>query len=171
MDKKSTEELKAKLLEISEFVSRIDPSLRPTAIEMLQVEYFGAKYLQENQDVKDHDQSNHDAATRKGAPTELAEFVKAYDHKKPKDNVLLLVGWLYSTYGVCPLAIKKLNDLADSCGLVVPERLDNTMRRAKVKNKNLFAKQDKGWKLTVSGEIYLQDTYKLMKGNKNIPKD
>jgi hypothetical protein len=171
MDKKSIEEMKAKLLEISEFVAKLDPSMRAAAFEMLRPRYFSEKPLQKTQDAENNDQSNAGTATNKDSPTELADFIKAYEHKKPADNVLLLAAWLYSTYGVYPITVKEVKELGDSCGLVIPGRPDNTMRQAKKKGKSLFNQQGKGWQPTVSGEISLKETYKVKKGNKAIPKD
>jgi hypothetical protein len=171
MDKKSIEEMKAKLLEISEFVAKLDPSMRAAAFEMLRPRYFVGKPIQETPDSRNSDQSNAGAATNKDAPTELADFIKPHEHKKPADNILLLAAWLYSTYGAYPITAKEIKELGDSCGLVIPGRPDNTMRQAKKKGKSLFTQQGKGWQPTVSGEIYLKDTYKVKKGNKAIPKD
>ncbi|MBI5674055.1 MAG: hypothetical protein HZC50_12645 [Nitrospirae bacterium] len=171
MDKKSIEELKAKLLEISEFVAKLDPSMRAAAFEMLRLRYFGEKATQKPKDEDDNEQSNAGTETGKDAPTELADFIKAYEHKKPADNVLLLAAWLYSTYGVYPMTVKEIKELGDSCGLVIPGRPDNTMRQAKRNGKSLFNQQGKGWQPTVSGETSLKEAYKVKKGNKAIPKD
>ena len=89
------------------------------------------------------------------SPTELADFIKAYEHKKPADNVLLLAAWLYSTYGAYPITVKEIKELGDSCGLVIPGRPDNTMRQAKRNGKSLFNQQGRGWQPTVSGEVSL----------------
>lgn len=171
MDKKSIEEMKAKLLEISEFVSRLDPSMRVVAFEMLRPRYFGEKSVQKTPDPQNSDMPNAGTATNNGAPTDLADFIKPHEHKKPADNILLLAAWLYSTRGVYPITVKEVKDLGDSCGLVIPGRPDNTMRTTKKKGKSLFNQQGKGWQPTVSGETYLKDTYKVKKGNKAISKE
>ena len=171
MDKKSIEELKSKLLEISEFVAKLDPSIRAAAFEMLRPRYFGEKATQQHKDSDGNDQSNPGSKTGKDSPTELADFIKAYEHKKPADNVLLLAAWLYSTYGAYPITVKEIKELGDSCGLVIPGRPDNTMRQAKRNGKSLFNQQGRGWQPTVSGEISLKETYKVKKGSKAIPKD
>ena len=91
-----------------------------------------------------------------------------FDHKQPKNNVLLIVAWLYSQYGVFPITTKEIKDIGNSTGLVIPGRPDNTMRTAKKKGKNLFNQHGKGWRLTVSGETYLREIYSVKKGNKPL---
>ena len=68
MDKKSIEELKSKLLEISEFVAKLDPSIRAAAFEMLRPRYFGEKATQQHKDSDGNDQSNPGSKTGKGLP-------------------------------------------------------------------------------------------------------
>ena len=84
---------------------------------------------------------------------------------------MLLVAWLYGIYGVYPITAKEIKELGDSCGLVIPARPDNTMRKAKKNGKSLFSQQGKGWQLTVSGEMFLKEAYKVKKGNKPLPKE
>jgi len=84
---------------------------------------------------------------------------------------MLLAAWLYSQYGAYPVEAKEIKEFADECGLVIPNRSDNTMRQAKDKGKSLFNQQGKGWKPTVSGELYLKNTYNVKKGNKELPKE
>jgi hypothetical protein len=171
MDKKSIEEIKAKLLEISGFVTKLDPSMRTAAFEIVRPIYFGEKPPRQKREAEEQ---VPDAGSRESedARTELADFIEKYDHKKPADNVMLLAAWLYSTYGVYPITVKKIKELGNSCGLIVPARPDNMMRQAKKKkSKSLFfTRQGKGWQLTVSGETHLKEKYNVKKGNKPFPK-
>ena len=125
MNKKSIDETKAKLLEISEFVAKLDPSMRAAAFEILRPKYFEPKPLNKTEDADKNDGANAGTPTAGKTPTELADFIKAYEHKKPADNVLLLTAWLYATYGVYPITAKEVKELGDSCGLVIPGRPDN----------------------------------------------
>jgi len=169
MDKKKIEEVKAALIEINELVAQLDPSIRAAAFDILRPHYFGRKQTEGKKEGQSSEEEHTDADQH--APSELADFISSYDHKKPADNVLLLAAWLYSTYGVYPITAKEIKELGDSCGLIVPGRPDNTMRQAKNKGKNLFNQQGKGWQPTVSGEIHFKDKYKVKKGTKPIPKE
>ena len=84
---------------------------------------------------------------------------------------MVLVAWLYSHYGAYPISPKEIQELGDSCGLVIPNRPDNTMRQAKCDGKGLFQQQGKGWRLTVSGELNMKNQFKVKKGNKPLPKE
>ena len=170
MDKKPIEHIKVKLLEINEFVSQLDPAIRAAAFEVLRASYFGTKQskVSKNDDNSDAASDTSDDNVTAGS---LEAFISAYAHKKPADNVALLAAWLYSNYGVYSITAKEIKELGDSCGLILPNRPDNTMRQALNKGKNLFNQQGKGWQLTVSGEIFLKETYKVKKGNKQVPKE
>lgn len=84
---------------------------------------------------------------------------------------MVLVAWLYSQYGVYPITSKELKELGDSCGLTIPNRPDITLRQAKASGKNKFTQQGKGWKLTVSGELALKETYSVTKGTTPLPEE
>ena len=101
---------------------------------------------------------------------DLASFFESFDHSKPAENVKLIVAWLYSLYGVFSITKADIQDLADSAGLTVAPRSDNTMRQAKAKGRALFTQQGNGWKLTLAGETYMKNTYGVKKGNKPRPK-
>ncbi|ODC03190.1 hypothetical protein BFW38_06170 [Terasakiispira papahanaumokuakeensis] len=167
MDK---EKVKTTLLEMNELISKLDPAIRESAFEVMIPYYF------KDAPAKHKPQQTQPAVTQpqeNPAPdnTDIGAFISSFEHDKPKDNVMLLVAWLYSNYGAYPIQAKEIKELGDACGLVTPGRADNTMRQAKRSGKALFNQQGKGWKLTVSGELYLKDTYNVVKGNKEIPKD
>ena len=167
MDKKK--EARAALVEINELLVKLDPSIRAAAFEILRPLYFVEEPAQPKRKIppKETESSGED----EGAPSELADFIASHDQKKPADNVTLLAAWLYSTYGLYPITPKEVKELGDSCGLIVPNRTDNTMRQAKNKGKSLFNQQGNGWQPTVSGEIYFKEKYKVKKGSKALPKE
>ena len=167
MDKKK--EAKAALVEINELLVKLDPSIRATASEILRPLYFVEEQAQAKR--RNVSKEGEPSGEDEGAPSELADFIASHDQKKPADNVTLLAAWLYSTYGLYPITAKEIKELGDSCGLIVPNRSDNTMRQAKNKGKSLFNQQGKGWQPTVSGEIYFKETYKVKKGTKALPKE
>lgn len=165
------EKVKKTLLEMNELISKLDPAIREPAFEVMVPYYF------EGTTLKQPPAQTPPAVNPPPNPavspntSDLGEFISAFDHDQPKDNVMLLVAWLYSNYGAQPIQAKEIKELADACGLVTPSRPDNTMRQSKKNGKSLFTQQGKGWKLTVSGEMHFKETYNVTKGNKTIPKE
>ncbi|WP_152521661.1 hypothetical protein [Marinimicrobium sp. LS-A18] len=171
MNKKNITEVQSKLLEMNEVIEKLDPAIRSAAFEIMVPYYFDSQPSQKHKH-EDSSTGQKDRSGREKADTsDLSSFIGSFEHGKPKDNVMLLAAWMYSQYGAHPIQAKEIKELSDACGLVIPARPDNTMRTAKDKGKSLFTQQGKAWKPTVSGEIYLKETYAVTKGNKTIPKD
>ncbi len=152
-----------KLIEINKVITKLDPAIRGQAFELLEP-FFFEDALQ--------DQKGGGAKKKKKRET-LAEgkeeFFNSNEHDKPKDNVSLIVAWLYSQYGVFPISRVMLDEEASDAGLTIPERSDNTMRQTKQKRKSLFRQKSGGWQLTVAGEAYMKEKYSVKKGNKELP--
>lgn len=172
MDKKDIEGIKEQLLEINKLISQLDPSIRAAAFEILAPYYFSHKqHAPVHAKATSGTESSGSSSTNTPDTSDLGAFISAFDTNKPVDNVMLLVAWLYSNYGTYPITAKEIKELGDSCGLIVPARPDNTMRQAKNSGKSLFNQQAKGWQLTVSGEMFLKENFKVKKGNKLMPKE
>jgi len=170
MSGKPLEDMKQKLFEMNEIISKLDPAIRAAAFDILQSQYFGAPVAATQQ--KKGKTGNKQAVEKlDDPPNDLPQFISTYQHKKPADNVMLLAAWLYSTYGSYPIAAKEVKELGDACGLITPARSDNTMRQAKDKNKSLFNQQGKGWKPTIAGELFFKEKYNVKKGNKPLPQE
>lgn len=165
MESKDFESTKALLLSINEIVAQMDPSVRASTFDLLTSRFL------EQKKTAPPEHKNTDSNKSPDAPdtSDLGAFISSLDTSKPSEAVMVLVAWLYSNYGVYPISAKEIKELADSCGLTVPNRSDNTMRGAKNNNKALFTQQSKGWQLTVSGEMYMKETYKVKKGNTPLP--
>lgn len=162
---------KAKLLEINELIKQLDESLRETAIQLLVPLYFQGGDRPPTQSAGSSNDNKSPDKVSPPSTNDLGDFIASFEQGKPADNVLLLVAWLYSHYGVYPISPKEIQELGDSSGLVIPSRADNTMRQAKSDGKSLFQQQGKGWRLTVSGELHLKSKFNVKKGNKPLPKD
>lgn len=171
MDKDKISEVQKKLLEMNKVIIKLDPAIRNAAFEVMVPYYFEEKSAQPPKG-EENPKGGKGAASGKTVDThDLGSFISGFDHERPKDNVMLLVAWLYSQYGAYSIQAKEMRELAGTCGLVIPNRSDNTMRQAKDKGKSLFSQHGKGWKPTVSGELYLKNTYGVKKGNKPFSKD
>lgn len=94
------------------------------------------------------------------------EFFTKFDHKKPSDNVMLVAAYLYARFGAAPFSLDEVREIAENdAGLTIPSRLDMTLGSATKSGKNLFAKAGRGqFKVTVQGEKFLRETYKVQKG-------
>jgi hypothetical protein len=165
------EEAKGKLLEINELVKQLDDSMRATALQVLFPLYFPTlPELQKKTSALAQEDTKTDVSAQPDT-SDLGNFISSFEQSKPADNVILLVAWLYSHYGAYPIAAKEIQELGDTCGLVIPGRPDNTMRSAKNEGKTLFKQEGKGWRLTVSGELYIKQQFNIKKGNNPLPKD
>ena len=130
MEKEKINEIKEKLAEINETISSFSPEIRSSAFDILAPYYFddlpmkgeAKKILSENE--RDEVLVETD---------DMSSFISSFDHKKPKDNVLLIVAWLYNKHGVFPITTKIIRDIGDATGLVIPSRPDMTMKQAKKK--------------------------------------
>lgn len=171
MKKKEVDAMKASLLEINEFILKLEPEIRSAAFELLTDACFGdglTSKINSNAEEKPRNTNKAQGATTTNTD-DLGAFISKFQHEKPAENVMLLAAWLYASYGVYPITAKEIKELGDSCGLITPGRSDNTMRQAKRNGKGLFNQQGKGWKPTVSGELFFKDTYGVTKGNKPLP--
>ncbi len=165
------EEAKANLLEINEVIKQLDESLRAAALEVLVPMYFPDTTKQDKPaaiEAKNKKESEESVAPD---TDDLGSFIAPFEKSKPAENVMLLVAWLYSHYGTYPISLKEIQELGDSCGLIIPSRPDNTMRQAKSGGKSLFQQQGKCWRLTVSGELSVKNQFKVKKGSKPLPKE
>lgn len=169
------DETKKRLLEINETISKLDPSIRAAAFDILAPSYFEGlertPRLDKPRPADDADVGATPVARRQPpvVPTDRGEFYQRFDHTDPADNVLLIAAWLYSQYGVYPMTRKAIEEEASDAGLTIPNRSDMTMRAAKREGKNLFRQQGKGWQVTVSGEAELRKTYSVRKGTQPAP--
>lgn len=97
------------------------------------------------------------------------ELYAKFDHKKPSDNVALIVAKHYSRYGTNPFTVAGIEAEAASAGLTVPGRIDMTLNSGGKKGKLHYQRVGKGtYKVTVHGEAFLKATYQVKKG-KNKP--
>ncbi len=171
MKNSKIEEAKGNLLEINEVIKQLDESLRAAALQVLVPMYFPDATKQNKPATAGSTNKKESEELTATDTDDLGSFLASFEQTKPAENVMLLVAWLYSHYGVYSISPKEVQELGDSCGLVIPNRPDNTMRQAKSDGKGLFQQQGKGWRLTVSGELYMKNQFKVKKGNKPLPKE
>lgn len=168
MSTSNIDHAKVKLQEINEIISKLDPAMKESAISVLMPMYFSG--TNESQKAAGNGQKAIPAKTEQISASEnLEEFIGALGVDKPSDNLFALMAWHYSQYGVEPITTKEINALGKETGLVIPARPDMTIKGAKNDGKALFSQQGKGWRITVSGEMYFKEKYGVKKGKKTLP--
>jgi hypothetical protein len=158
----------SKILEINEIVKTLDVSLQERASDILLRIAFEDhfKHLQSfvGKDLSKDLSGSLSLLNKKLPIVERPVFFEGHEHDRLKDNVHLIVAWLYSKHGVLPVETKFLRMTAQRVGLAVPNRPDNTMRQAKCKGHSLYKHIGRGWQLTELGERYIQQRYGVKKG-------
>ena len=90
-----------------------------------------------------------------------------FDHKKPAENVALIVARHYSLYGTNPFTVAQIQEQAAAAGLTVPNRIDMTLNSGGKKGKSHYQRLGKGaYRVTVHGEAFLKSTYDVRKGRR-----
>ena len=168
MSDDQVKELKKKLLEINQIVSELDPAIRVQAFEILAPHYFEERLPKKTIVEKRAEKTEK---VEKIPTEDQATFFSDFSHKKPFENVHLIVAWYFSQFGLFPITTELLRQKAQDVGLTIPERPDTTMRYAKKKGKNLYRQQENGYLPTVYGEANLKEIYKVSKGTKTLPSE
>lgn len=158
-----------KILEINNIIKSLDPALQEKASEVLINMAFG-NANREAQVLGRAKQAQSSASKKFNFFNEeklidRPEFFKGHAHDRLKDNVHLIVAWLYSRYGIFSVETKIVRETARRVGLPIPNRPDNTMRQAKCKGQALYQHEGRGWQLTGLGERYVQQRYDVKCGN------
>ena len=141
MDKEIIDEVQFKLLKMNKIIAKLDPAIRNTAFEIMVPYYFDDQPTKKQKNGNKSKGGKGKSSAKEADTSDLESFISSFEHKKPKDNIMLLTAWLYSQQGAYSIQAKEIKELADSCGLVIPNRSDNTMRAAKNKGKSLFKQQ------------------------------
>lgn len=173
----SLEEAKKLMIEINGTVSKMDEAVRAKAFDILAGIAFGGKVIPPalsgatgGNSSSQHEASTGDGASKPADVSRLEEMVEKFDHDKPADAVKLLVAFLYSQYGVYPINLDEIRELGREVGVIVPKRLDMTLKNAKSNGKSLYEPKGNGcYQLTVHGQRYMKDTYSVQMGKKPRP--
>lgn len=168
MSDEQIKEVKKKLLEINQIISELDPAIRVQAFEILAPHYFEERLPKKTIVEKKVEKIEK---VEKISTEDEATFFSDFSHKRPFENVHLIVAWYFSQFGNFPITTKLLRQKANDVGLTIPERPDATMRNARKKGKNLYHKQGNGYAPTVYGEADLKEIYKVSKGTKTLPSE
>jgi hypothetical protein len=69
---------------------------------------------------------------------DLGTFFSREDALKPADNAYLCAAYHYARYGPTPFSLQDLREIAGEAGVVIPDRLDMTLKQAGKGGKKLF---------------------------------
>jgi hypothetical protein len=110
-----------------------------------------------------------------GVPRRAQPAVAFFDRGeplKPAENALLCCAYHYAQYGSQAFSLDQVRDIARDAGLVLPDRVDMTLKGAGKDGKKYFQPAGKGsFKFTSHGELYVQGRWEVRPGNASrIPK-
>jgi hypothetical protein len=153
-----------RLQEVNGVIGKLEPTIQAAAFQVL-LPYVTARPSASAQ--ARHDGGGSEDA---GAPSEDSTDFESFLTKhaggdtKPHEAVTLIAAYLYSRYGAEPFTAEELRQLGNDAGLIVPNRIDMTLKGAKRDGKSLYAQVQGGFKPTVFGETVFKTTYGVRKG-------
>lgn len=96
----------------------------------------------------------------------LASFFERGDDLKPSDYAHLCAAYHFSQYGATPFSVEELRAIAMDAGVVLPDRLDMTLRNAFKKGKKLYQAAGKGlFKPTATAGVEFGEKWNVRPGN------
>ena len=147
------------MLEINKIIIELDPEIRLAAFSLL------APYVTVSDSIDAEDKTKRIDASK---PQDAESFFARFDTARPADNVALLAAYLYSQHGNVPFSVEDIKTLAGAVGLIVPDRVDMTLRNSQREGKNLFQSTGRGlFRPTVHGELFFKNSYQVAKGHKS----
>jgi hypothetical protein len=96
---------------------------------------------------------------------DLAAFFNREGDMKPADYAQLCAAYHYSVYGASAFSITELKAIATDAGVVLPDRVDMTLRNAMQKGKKLFQPSGSGaFKPTAAACLHFAEKWKVKPG-------
>jgi hypothetical protein len=100
-----------------------------------------------------------------GGDVDLAAFFDREGEMKPADYAQLCAAYHYSLYGPSVFLIAELKAIAADAGVVLPDRVDMTLRKAMHKGKKLFQPAGAGaFKPTATAGVLFAEKWKVKPG-------
>jgi hypothetical protein len=97
----------------------------------------------------------------------LAAFFSREGEHKPADYAQLCAAYHYSVYGTAPFSVSELKAIALDAGVVIPDRVDMTLKSAIRKGKKLFQPAQAGsFKPTAAGCVLFSEKWNVKPGRK-----
>lgn len=103
-----------------------------------------------------------------GSTEGLASLIGTDDKLKPSENAYLCAAYHYSVYGNATFSLEDLRDIAREAGVVVPDRLDMTIKQAAKGGKKFFQSTGRDtYKPTTAGGLFFAERWKIKPGKKS----
>jgi hypothetical protein len=101
---------------------------------------------------------------------DLAGFLNRDDKLKPSEYAYLCAAYHFATYGAAAFSLDDLRAIAREAGVVLPDRLDMTLKQAGKAGKRLFQAVGRdAYKPTASAGVLFRERWNVKPGKK--PKD
>jgi hypothetical protein len=102
--------------------------------------------------------------------TDLAAFFQREEKLKPSDHAYLCAAYHYSVYGAAPFSLDDLRKIAGEAGVVLPDRLDMTLKQAGKSGKKLFLPSGRdAYRPTAPAGILFKEKWGVKPGKQSKP--
>jgi len=99
--------------------------------------------------------------------TDLAAFFNRDEKLKPSDYAYLCAAYHFSVYGPAPFSLDELRLIATEAGVVLPDRLDMTLKQAGKAGKKLFQAAGRdAYKPTASAGVLFKERWNVRPGKR-----
>jgi hypothetical protein len=110
---------------------------------------------------------SEDSALGSDQEADLAEFFNRDDKLKPSDYAYLCAAYHFATYGASAFSLDELRNIAKEAGVVLPDRLDMTLKQAGKAGKRLFQAVGRDtYKPTASAGVFFKERWNVKPGKK-----
>jgi hypothetical protein len=100
-------------------------------------------------------------------PNQLAIFFNREGKQKPSDFAHLCAAYHFSQYGTSAFSLDDLRTIASDAGVVLPDRLDMTLKKAGKDGKKLFQISGRNsYKPTASAGVFFYEKWQVRPGSK-----
>ena len=99
---------------------------------------------------------------------DLGAFCTRDEKLKPSDHAFLCAAYHYSQHGAAAFSLDELRQIAADAGVVIPDRLDMTLKNAASKGKRLFQSSGRNaYKPTAAAGILFKEKWQVTPGRKS----
>jgi hypothetical protein len=167
VDEQTFKERVKRLQAVNAVISKLDETIRADAYELLK------PYIADDLRPPGANPKVQQAASplRSQAGSFNAQaLVDKHESAADTDNVFLCLAIFHARHGRGPFTMRQLKAISEEFDLAIPDRHDNTLRRAKRgTSKTLVVKQGSdGWKITPGGETWLKSEYEVTRGREPL---
>jgi hypothetical protein len=161
----------ARLRTVNDVIKELDPALRAEALEILRpyISQAGADDAADEGEARETTTRAKRSNREAGEKLDIKALLDEHAGDVAAQNGFLIAAILYAQYGTGPYEVKELRRFADEHNLLFPEQFNNQVGKAKRDGQRVFRKVKDGWQITVHGEKWLRETYKVSRGTQAKP--